>query len=203
MGYPAVVFESLLFPDGATVHSDTADSLDDAQLMALLAGGDRSALGELVKRHQRRVLEIAYRTTGDRALAEDVAQEAFLRVWRSAERYQPTAQFGTWLYRIVVNLCLDAFKKRKPFASNPPDASEAESAHPSVLLERGDRATAVRTAVAALPERQRVAVVLHRFSGLPQRAIAEATGWTESAVESLLVRAYATLRRSLKNLEKP
>ncbi len=185
------------------VRDETVDSRDDAQLMALLAEGDRTALGELVKRHQHRVLEIAYRTTGDQALAEDIGQEAFLRVWRSAERYQPTAQFSTWLYRIVVNLCLDAFKKRKPFAGNPPNAAEAESAQPSMLLERGDRATAIRAAVTNLPERQRLAVVLHRFSGLPQRAIADATGWTESAVESLLVRAYATLRKSLKNVEKP
>ena len=181
---------------------DGADSLDDAQLMALLAEGDRTALGELVKRHQHRVLEIAHRTTGDQVLAEDIGQEAFLRVWRSAARYHPTAQFTTWLYRIVVNLCLDAFKKRKPLAGDPPDAAGNESEQPSRFLEHGDCAEAVRAAVASLPERQRVAVVLHRFSGLPQRAIAEATGWTESAVESLLVRAYAALRKSLKNLEK-
>ena len=185
-----------------TVDGDTAYAKDDVQLMALLAKGDRGAFTALVKRHQNRVLEIAYRTTGDQALTEDIGQETFLRVWRSAGRYQPTAQFSTWLYRIVVNLCLDAFKKRKALVGNQPDTPGPESGEPSTPLEQGDRAVAVRAAVAALPERQRVAVVLHRFSGRPQRAIAEATGWSESAVESLLVRAYAALRKSLKDLEK-
>ena len=180
-------------------------SLDDARLMRRVAEGDRSALASLVRRHQRRVLELAYRTTGDRTLAEDVAQDAFLRIWRSADRYQPTAQFTTWLHRIVVNLCLDAFKKRKPITGDPPDAVDLRSDDPAAVLERDDRAMAVRRAVVSLPERQRVAVVLHRFSGLPIRSVAETTGWSESAVESLLVRAYAALRKSLislKNEEK-
>lgn len=184
------------------MDGDATDAKNDVQLMALLAKGNRGALTALVKRHQNRVLEIAYRTTGDQALAEDIGQEAFLRVWRSAGRYQPTAQFSTWLYRIVVNLCLDAFKKRKALTGNPSDTPGPDSREPSTPLDQRDRAAAVRAAVAALPERQRVAVVLHRFSGLPQRAIAEATGWTGSAVESLLVRAYAALRNSLKDLEK-
>ena len=174
---------------------------DDAELLARLAGGDRSALAELVQRHQRRVLELAYRTTGDRTLAEDIAQDAFLRVWRSADRYRPTAQFTTWLHRIVVNLCLDAFKKRKPVSGDPPDAVDPRAEDPATVLERDDRAAAVRRAVISLPERQRVAVVLHRFSGLPIRSVAEVTGWSESAVESLLVRAYAALRDSLRNLK--
>ena len=173
---------------------------DDAQFMARLADGDRSALADLVRRHQHRVLEIAYRTTGDQALAEDIGQEAFLRVWKSAARYTPTAQFSTWLYRIVVNLCLDVFKKRKPTAGDLPDGPDLRAEDPAVILERGDRALAVRRAVVALPERQRIAVVLQRFSGLPIRDIAEATGWTESAVESLLVRAHAALRKTLASL---
>ena len=181
---------------------EASHDVDNAQLMDRMADGDRSALAELVRRHQHRMLEIAYRTTGDMTLAEDIAQDAFLRVWRSAARYSPTAEFTTWLYRIVVNLCLDALRKRKEFTGGPPDLPGPESEQPSRSFEQGDRATAVRAAVAALPARQRLAVVLHRFSGLPQRAIANTTGWTESAVESLLVRAYATLRRSLKNLEE-
>jgi RNA polymerase sigma-70 factor (ECF subfamily) len=186
-----------------TVDNTAADAGDDAQLLGLLAKGDRAALTALVRRHQTRVLDIAYRTTGDRALSEDIGQETFLRVWRSAARFQPTGQFSTWLYRIVVNLCLDAFKKRKAVIGNLPDRAGPESQEPPTSLEHGDRAAAVRAAVAGLPDRQRVAVVLHRFSGLRQRAIAEATGWTESAVESLLVRAYTGLRESLKDLEKP
>ncbi len=171
--------------------------------MALVAAGERSALAELVKRHQHRVLEIACRTTGDMTLAEDIGQEVFLRVWRSAERYRPTARFTTWLYRIVVNLCLDAFKKQRPFSGDPPDVAEPVAACPSTTVEQEDRAAAVRAAVAALPERQRLAVVLHRFSGLPQRTVVEATGWSESAVESLLTRGYANLRKALKEYKKP
>jgi len=180
----------------------TSYDADDAQLMTRLADGDRSALAELVRRHQRSALELAYRTTGDRTLAEDIAQDAFLRVWKSADRYTPTAQFSTWLYRIVVNLCLDVFKKRKPAAGDLPDGSDLRAEDPTVILERGERALAVRRAVAALPERQRIAVVLQRFSGLSIRGIAEATGATESAVESLLVRAHAALRKSLASLGK-
>ncbi len=171
--------------------------------MARLAADDRTALGTLVRRHQRRVMELAYRTTSDHALAEDIGQEAFLRVWRSAKRYKPTAQFTTWLYRIVVNLCLDAFKRRRPVTGDVPDGADTHAGQQALLaIEQRERASAVQQAIAALPDRQRVAVVLHRFSGLTVRTTAETTGWSESAVESLLVRAYATLRHSLKELEK-
>lgn len=173
---------------------------DDARLMQTLAKGDKSALARLVQLHQHRVFELAFRTTGDWSLAEDIGQETFLRVWRSADRYEPRALFTTWLYRIVVNLCLDALKKRKPITGDPPEVVDIDGHAPSAAIEARDLSAAVQQAVAKLPERQRVAVVLHRFSGLSIRAIAETTGWTESAVESLLVRAYAALRKRLKNL---
>lgn len=185
-----------------TLLNEDREQVDDVQLMARLAADDRTALGALVQRHQRRVLELAYRTTGDHALAEDIGQEAFLRVWRSAKRYKPTAQFTTWLYRIVVNLCLDAFKRRKPVTGDVPDGADTGAAQQATAIEERERAIVVRKAIAMLPDRQRVAVVLHRFSGLTVRMTAEATGWSESAVESLLVRAYAALRRSLVELGK-
>ncbi|MCP4590902.1 MAG: sigma-70 family RNA polymerase sigma factor [bacterium] len=169
--------------------------------MQRLAAGDRAALATLVVRHQRRAFALAYRTTGDLTTAEDITQEAFLRVWRSADRYQPSARFTTWLHRIVVNLCLDSFRRRRPQGGDPPDGPDEAAVEPQALLERDERARQVRRAVAALPERQRVALVLHRFSELPLREIAEVTDWSESAVESLLVRAYAALRKSLKDLE--
>lgn len=173
---------------------------DDARLMQRLARGEREALAELVRRHQARVLELACRTLGDRELGQDIAQEAFLRVWRSAAQYEPRAQFTTWLYRIVVNLCFDARKKRRPILGERRLAEAEAGDHPAAAAERQDRAAAVQRAVDRLPERQRVAVVLHRFGGLSLREVAEATGWSPSAVESLLVRAYAELRKSLKNL---
>jgi RNA polymerase sigma-70 factor (ECF subfamily) len=175
-------------------------TLDDAALVAQVARGDRQALAELIRRHQQRVLHVAIRVTGDPHLARDIAQETFLRAWGSAGRYTPSARVGTWLYRIVVNLCLDELKRKRPATGRTtltpePDEEDEESGRSAV--ETAELASAVRQAVAQLPERQRVALILHRFSDLTLREIAVATGWTESAVESLLTRAYAALRQSL------
>lgn len=182
---------------------------EDAALMRRLADGDMSALGQLVRRHQDRVRAVAYRMTLHWDMADDIAQEAFLRVYRAAPGYQPSASFSTWLYRIVVNLCLDAAKKPKPVAladdapsgvapdPRSPAPSRGDGAAADALLIEQEKLAAVRRAVAALPDRQRMAVVLHRFEGLDHAHIAETTGWSVSAVESLLVRAYAQLRQQL------
>lgn len=177
---------------------------DDAELMASVAAGDTSALGRLVERHQEQVLALALRTLGRRELAEDVAQDVFVKVFRAARRYKPRAKFTTWLYRIVVNQCLDVVRKRKRqvlFGANAPSAAAGPDA--SVRLELSETAERVRQAVAALPPRQRIAVVLHRYQEMGHREIAEATGWSPSAVESLLVRAYAGLRVALADLQEP
>lgn len=176
---------------------------EDAKRMRRLADGDKSALVELIQTHQKWVIELAFRTTGNWVTAEDIGQETFLRVWQSAARYEPRAQFNTWLYRIVVNLCLDALKRRSPILIDPPDKVDVPSNSPSAALEAKECAAKVRQAVAALPVRQRMAVVLHRFSGIPIREIVEITGWTEPAVESLLVRAYAKLRQEFAGLMEP
>jgi len=170
--------------------------------MRRIGRGDREALGVLAVRHQGRVLGVAYRTIGDRAAAEDVAQETFLRIWLSADRYKPKAKFTTWLYRVVVNLCLDALKKRAKdrTVSVVRELEGVEDA--AARSQRRELAGEVGSAVAALPDRQRVAVVMHRFSGLPLTEIAEVTGWSLPAVESLLVRGYASLRKSLQEWEK-
>lgn len=174
--------------------------MDDAERMRRVAEGDRTALAELMREHQARVLQIAFRFLGDRDAADDVVQEAFLRVFRAASDYRPEAAFTTWLYRLVVNLCWDQRRRsarerrlRLGLSGEPAVAEPREA-------ERSERAAQVRDAVAALPDRQRIAVVLHRFSGLSHREIAEATGWSVGAVESCLVRAYATLRQSLESL---
>jgi RNA polymerase sigma-70 factor (ECF subfamily) len=173
---------------------------DDASLMTRLRDGDRAALDQLVRRHQRRVLDLAVRTLRDHTLAEDIAQEAFLRVWRSAADYVPSARFTTWLHRIVVNLCLDARKKRRALLAENQDQPDHQQNTAESAVDQADRAAVIRAALDGLPERQRVAVLLHKYSGLSMREIAGTTGWTESAVESLLVRAYATLRRKLRDL---
>jgi RNA polymerase sigma-70 factor (ECF subfamily) len=175
---------------------------DDSELMARLASGEMSALGELACRHQTRVLELAFRTLGAWDLAEDVAQETFLRVYRAAKRYQHTAKFTTWLYRIVINLCLDEQRKRAK-AGTPlePELYEQRPASNHNATEKEEIAAMVRTAIQGLPERQRLAVILHRYDGLNHAEISEATGWTQSAVESLLVRAYANLRTKLEKMK--
>ena len=174
----------------------------DAELMAQLARGEVSAIGELARRHQGRVLELAFRTLGRLDSAEDIAQETFLRVYRAAKTYQPQAKFTTWLYRIVVNLCLDEqrrlAKAAVPLESVVSDGLPASQENPA---EKKELSELVRAAVQELPERQRLAVALHRYDGLSHTEISEVTGWTESAVESLLVRAYATLREKPAKLE--
>ncbi len=176
--------------------SDTPQP-SDADLMAQLARGRMEALETLVRRHQDRVRATAYRLTGHWDVADDIAQDTFLRLHRSAASYEPTAALSTWLYRICVNLCLDRQRRqaRAPVAlvvdpgGEPPAEEE---------LIRSERIAAIREQVMKLPERQRVAIVLHRFEGLSHAEISQVTGWSASSVESLLVRAYENLRSRLK-----
>jgi RNA polymerase sigma-70 factor (ECF subfamily) len=183
----------------ADVESEKRSTPTDSELMRRLANGDMSALGQLVHAHQQHVRVLAFRICGRWDLADDITQEVFLRVYRSASSYQPQAAFSTWLYRIVVNLCLDERKRPRPAQLDPSDAPG--TTHPVVTdpdrLVHAERAAAIQRAVAQLPERQRVAIVLHRFEALSHAEIASATGWSTSSVESLLVRAYAELRQAL------
>jgi len=170
----------------------------DAELMRRLAQGNMNALAILVKRHQDVARRVAYRFTGRWDVADDMAQDAFLRLYRGAAGYKPTAAFSTWLYRIVVNLCLDHAKRPRLAALPDERACAATASAPDEALRRQECVDAVRQEVAALPERQRIAVVLHRFERLDHAQIAQSTGWSESAIESLLVRAYAQLRQRLQ-----
>jgi RNA polymerase sigma-70 factor (ECF subfamily) len=165
--------------------------------MAGVGRGDMAALGELIERHQGRVRTLAYRFSGRWDVADDVTQEVFLRVHRSAATYKPAAAFSTWLYRIVANLCLDA--ARRPRLARVPehDGAAALAMDAEEPLLRQEMCHAVQRAVAELPERQRIVVLLHRFEGLSHAQVAAATGWSEPAVESLLVRAYTQLRERL------
>lgn len=170
----------------------------DAQLMRRVAGGDMSALTQLVHRHQDVVRRLAYRTTGRWDVADDIAQETFLRVYRAAGTYHPSAAFRTWLYRIVVNLCLDRARAARPVPLTEVVEPGTSPAADQALIQQ-ERVRAIQSAIAALPERQRMAVLLHRFENFTHGQIADATGWSESAVESLLSRAYETLRQKLKS----
>jgi RNA polymerase sigma-70 factor, ECF subfamily len=194
-------------------NPDLTDSKDNAwsdeELMAGVAEREARAFEILVRRHQRRILNLIYRSIGDRIQAEDVAQEVFLRVWRAAEDYKPKSKFTTWVYRITVNLCLDALKEahcRKPFADlyagaensggndeihNVPDSVRS----PEELLIDAEESDRIVAALQALPTNQRLAVVLSKFDGLSYHEISRILGCSGSAVESLLVRAKKTLRK--------
>ena len=170
--------------------------------MACLGRGGMACLGELSRRHRERVRHLAYRLLGQWDDADDVAQEALLRVQRAAAAYQPTARFTTWLHRIVVNLCRDVQRRRARQAQRldavaPPVDDDATPA-----LEADETARRVADAVAQLAPRQRTALILHRYEGLSHQQIAEVTGDSPAAVESLLVRAYARLRRELADLQE-
>ncbi len=173
-------------------------SLDqpDAELMRLIARGDMNAFDLLIGRHQKSVRLLAYRLTRRDDAADEIAQDTFLRVLRAASGYQPTAAFSTFLHRIVVNLCLD--RAKRPRLANLNDQHPADTDPPAEQLEQQERAEAIRHEIDVLPERQRIALVLHRFQGLTHSQIAQTTGWSESAIEALLVRAYAQLRERLK-----
>ena len=184
---------------GVESLSMTDDKPDSTELMARLAKGDMAAFGDIVSRHQDKVLSLSYRVLGDWHRAEDVAQEAFLRVHRAAKRYRPEAKFTTWLYRIVVNLCLDEQRKRaRAGASLENTAPEILAESNANAAEKEEIAELVKAAVNELPERQRLAVILHRYDGLSHGEISEVMDWTKSAVESLLVIAYANLRGKLE-----
>ena len=176
------------------------DTLTDKQLVQETGKGCMPALGELARRWQKPALHLAYRSLGDWQLAEDVAQEGFLRVHRAARRYQPDAKFSTWFYRIIVNLCLDTLRKhqrRRAAAAELAEPIPQSSQDPLHQQEVVEMRQAVRKAVDRLDERERIAVILHRFEGLSHSHIAEIMESTQSAVESLLVRAYRKLRQEL------
>ena len=174
---------------------DSAPS--DETLMQDVARGQRSAFEQLVLRHQQTVWRTAYRMLGCRQTAEDIAQEAFLRIFQAADRYQPTAAFRTYLYRIVVRLCLDWLRRKRAIASaelEPLDPSAPDAQQ--TLLDR-ERDQAVRAALDRLPAKQRMAIVLRYYEGLSGRQIADAMNTTIKAVERLLARGRATLEKRL------
>ena len=169
----------------------------DEQLIQQIAAGNTNALGQIVDRYQGMALSLAFRNTQNWADAEDIAQEAFVRVFKAAGRYQGRSGFKTWLYRVVVNLCIDHSRKKKSNASLEHISAELPSKPEPDSLVKREIARFVQQAIQKLPQRQRMTLILHRYEGLTHKEISDATGWTQSAVESLLVRAYGNLRKKL------
>jgi RNA polymerase sigma-70 factor, ECF subfamily len=172
----------------------------ETSLMRRVGAGDRAAFAEVMGVYRQRVWAVAFRFTRRHEDADDMTQEAFLRLWKAAARWEPTARLGTWLYRVTANLCMDhRGKKSQETVSLTGDLATPSTA-PSDALEAQDIATCVQRALAALPERQRLAVILHRFDGLSYEEMAKVTQWSEAAIESLLSRAYASLRKQLTDM---
>jgi len=184
---------------------------NDLELMLRVRAGDTESFDHLLNRHRGPLVSFFFRMVHDQALAEDLAQEAFLRVYQARNRYRPEAKFTTWLYRIATNLALNALRDRKE--SNSPamretERPEAETAEglpdpkPSVeqALIETERARAIRQAVESLSENQRAAVILHKYQDVDYRQIARILEVSEPAVKSLLFRAYENLRVRLKPL---
>lgn len=186
----------------------------DLELMLRVRRGDAESFEALLRRHRAPLVNYFSRMVRDPALAEDLAQEVFLRVYQARERYQPEAAFTTWLYRIATNLALNAIRDRKSWAEaqTGPAGDDFQEGEPWVArlpdsrptaeqrLIQADRERMIRNAVEALPEKQRAAVILHKYQEVDYRQIAKVLEISESAVRSLLFRAYETLRVRLEPL---
>ncbi len=175
----------------------------DTELMLRASRGEDAAFRELFDRHYKRAVNIVYRSTGDSGLAEDIAMEAFARIYESRCSFKPTAKFTTYLYRVLVNLSINAAKHRKAIThvslDDFPEITASEP-DPEQSVFRKDLARTVRAAVLALPPNQRIALVLTRYEGFSYQQTAEAMGISVGAVESLLHRAKWNLHKALKSI---
>jgi RNA polymerase sigma-70 factor, ECF subfamily len=189
----------------------SSEGLSDAQIMLRVKAGDDSAFEYLVQKYRRPMLGFMYRMAHSTAVAEDLAQEVFLRVYRSREKYEASAKFTTWLYRIASNLAVNhARDTRHQRPENTVSLDEPDQAtgltidlpDDSLTAEeailRRERLAAIRQRVEALPERQRIALIMHKYQQMDYRQIGEVLKLSESAIKSLLFRAYETLREQLK-----
>ncbi|WP_114393182.1 RNA polymerase sigma factor [Oleisolibacter albus] len=174
----------------------------DDQLLARIAEGDRAAFARLARRHTPKALSVAQRILGSAAEADEVVQEAWIRVWTRAGTWRPdgTARFSTWLHRIVVNLCLD--RRRRPAFAGMEEAPDLPDPSPDApaLLDQAQQARLVGEALRDLPDRQRAALSLCYYEDLSAAEAGRVLGLSVSAVESLLARARRALRARLGDL---
>ena len=174
----------------------------DDQLLARVAVGDPAATRAMVARKLPRLLSLAGRLLGDAAEAEDVAQEAFLRIWKQASRWRPgEARFDTWLHRVALNLCYDRLRRRRELAfADPPDRAD-DGPGPDRGLQAADTGRRVGAALQSLPDRQREAIVLCHYQELGNIEAAAAMGVSVEALESLLGRGRRALRAALGDMK--
>ncbi len=192
-------------PESSLAESDEAS---DVALMLRAKSGDLEAFETLVTRHQHSVVGTAAKILGGAADAEDIAQQVFVRVWKHAARYEPSAKFTTWLMTITRNLVFNELRRRRRTQQVSMDADEGDTmrhqfvdeqaAAPSEEMLDAELQEAIDAAIASLPETQRLAIVLRRYEGMPYEEIAGVLKTSVPAVKSILFRARAELKARLK-----
>jgi RNA polymerase sigma-70 factor (ECF subfamily) len=185
--------------------------MEDSAIMLELRAGNMAGFDYLIQKYRRPIVNFMYRMVHNQAVAEELAQEVFLRVYRSRETYRAEARFSTWLYRIATNLGVNYARDTRHERSastvyldetdsetgTTPDVADTTMSVEAQMLRR-ERMNAIREHVLALPERQRMAVLMHKYEGMDYKQIGEVLKLSESATKSLLFRAYQTLREKLK-----
>jgi RNA polymerase sigma-70 factor (ECF subfamily) len=186
--------------------------LSDAEVMLELRSGNMAAFDVLLTKYRKPIIHFMFRMVRNQAVAEELAQEVFLRVYRSRETYRAEARFSTWLYRIATNLGVNHARDTRHertastiYLDEPdsetgttPDVADLTPSAEANILRR-ERMNAIRQHVLALPERQQAAVLMHKYEGMDYKQIGEVLKLSESATKSLLFRAYQTLREKLKD----
>lgn len=196
----------------AAIARGDFSGLTDAEVMLELRAGNMAAFDVLLAKYRKPIIHFMFRMVHNQAVAEELAQEVFLRVYRSRETYRAEARFSTWLYRIATNLGVNHARDTRHERSastvyldepdsetgTTPDVADDTPTVESDILRR-ERMKAIRQHVLALPERQKTAVLMHKYEGLDYKQIGEVLKLSESATKSLLFRAYQTLREKLKD----
>jgi len=186
-------------------------ALTDAEIMLRVREGDDQGFNFLIEKYRKPIIHFMFRMVHNQAVAEELAQEVFLRVYRSRQTYRAEARFTTWLYRIATNLGVNHARDTKhertaqnvyldqpdPETGTMPDVADATPTAEQDLV-RDERMKAIRQHVMALPERQKMAVLMHKYQGMDYKQIGDVLKLSESATKSLLFRAYQTLRERLK-----
>jgi RNA polymerase sigma-70 factor (ECF subfamily) len=181
---------------GVTSRSVPSEE-NEIELITRAQQGDRRAFGQLVRRHREGVVNVVYRMYGDANLAEDAAQEAFIRAWQNLPSYRPRSPFRNWVYRIATNAALDALRREREAVDIDALALASSDNGPEAVVEGAERGERVRQAVLALPPASRAVLVLREYEGLSYREIAETLGIPMGTVMSRLNYARNRLRQSL------
>jgi RNA polymerase sigma-70 factor (ECF subfamily) len=211
LGAEALTPEQIRTRAAAIARGDYSE-LSDAEVMLELRSGNMAAFDILLAKYRKPIIHFMFRMVHNQAVAEELAQEVFLRVYRSRETYRAEARFSTWLYRIATNLGVNHARDTRHertastiYLDEPdsetgttPDVADLTPSAEANILRR-ERMNAIRQHVLALPERQRTAVLMHKYEGLDYKQIGEVLKLSESATKSLLFRAYQALREKLKD----